>query len=200
MDSLSPSDVVALQKGNGNGWGENSMFFWIFALMMLQGWGGYGSRGDTTPPPPPANFVTQSELTNQLNNQAVQSQLQSIALSSANNNYETAQLINGQTNAMLQQNSTNLVNAIQGFNAVNQNITNQTNQLAQAISSLGAQMDSCCCSIKTQMLQDRLADAQTQLATANGIISNNAQSQYLLGQMGRFVAWQPSGSATTAAS
>lgn len=210
MDSLSPSDVVALQKGDGNSWGENSMFFWIFALMMLQGWGGYGARGDAAPPPP-ANFVTQSELTNQLNNQTVQSQLQSIALSSANNNYETAQLINGQTNAMLQQNSTNLVNAIQGFNAVNQNITtglnsvnqnitSQTNQLAQAISNLGAQMDSCCCSIKTQMLQDRLADTQAQLVAANGIISNNAQSQYLLGQMGRFVAWQPSGSATATAS
>lgn len=197
MDSLSPSDVVALQKDSNGSWGENSMFFWIFALMMLQGWGGYGNRGGEPPAMP--NYVTQSELTNQLNNQTIQSQLQSIALSSANNNYETAQLINGQTNAMLQQNNTNLVNAIQGFNAVNQNISNQTSQLSQAISNLGAQMDSCCCSIKTQMLQDRLSDTQAQLVAANGIISNNVQSQYLLGQMGRFVAWQPQGSSGSTA-
>lgn len=205
MDSLSPSDVVALQKGDGGSWGENSMFFWIFALMMLQGWGGYGNNRNPEVIASPQNFVTQSELTNQLNNQNVQSQLQNIALGSANNNYETAQLINNQTNSMLQQNNTNLVNAIQGFNAVNQNATqgfnsvnqNITNQLAQAINGLAAQMDSCCCSIKTQMLQDRLSDAQTVIASQNAQISNNIQSQYLLGQMGRFVAWQPSGSSAT---
>lgn len=199
MDSLSASDIAAIQKEN-NGWGENSMFFWIFALMMLMGWGNYGNNGGPQFAGVPlgnSNFVTQSELTNQLNNQSVQSQLQQIALSSANNNYETAQLINGQTNAMLQQNNTNLVNAIQGFNAVNQNLTNQTNQLSQAISNLGAQMNECCCSIKTQMLQDRLSDAQTIIASQNAQISNNIQSQYLLGQMGRFVAWEPSGTSAT---
>lgn len=208
MDSLSPSDVVALQKGDGNSWGENSMFFWIFALMMLQGWGGYGNRNNDTVVAPPQNFVTQSELTSQLNSQTTQAQLQNLALSSANNNYETAQLINSQTNAMLQQNNTNLVNAIQGFNAVNQNATqgfnsvnqniaSQGNQISQAINGLAAQMDSCCCSIKTQMLQDRLSDAQTLIASQNAQISNNIQSQYLLGQMGRFVAWQPQGSSAT---
>lgn len=112
---------------------------------------------------------------------------------------------------MLQQNNTNLVNAIQGFNSVNQsvvqgfngvnqNIQSQTNQLAQSIASLGAQMDQCCCSIKTQMLQDRLSDAQTLIASQNAQISNANQSQYLLGQMGRFVAWMPSAGTTTSTS
>ena len=101
---------------------------------------------------------------------------------------------------MLQQNNTNLINAIQGFNQVNQNLQMQTNQLAQQINQLGYQMDQCCCSIKTQMLQDRLADTQAELVTANGVISNANQSQYILSQLGRFVAWNPSGTqATTAA-
>ena len=97
-------------------------------------------------------------------------------MSSANNNYETAQLL-------MQQNNSNLVNAIQGFNAVN-----------QQIADLGYRMDKCCCEIKTQMLQDKLESTQSDLFAARTDISNAAQSQYLLGQLGRFVAWTPSGS------
>lgn len=47
---------------------------------------------------------------------------------------------------------------------------------------ISAQPNECCCSIKTQMLQDR------QLAERNAEISNYNQSQYLLGQMGKWVA------------
>lgn len=110
-------------------------------------------------------------------------QLQQIAIETANNNYETAQLINNQTNQMLQQNNTNLINAIQGFNQVNQNIAS----LSQQIGQLGYHMDQCCCEIKTQMLQDRLTDAQAALVAARGEISNNAQSMYILSQLGKFV-------------
>ena len=49
------------------------------------------------------------------------------------------------------------------------------------------------CSIKTQMLQDRLDDTRSALNAAENTISNANQSQYLLGQLGRFVAWTPSG-------
>ena len=49
------------------------------------------------------------------------------------------------------------------------------------------------------MLQDRLSDRDIQLATARNEISNYNQSQYLLGQMGRYVAWSGSGSPTTTA-
>lgn len=46
MDNLSPSDVALLNRGN-DGWGGNS-FFWIFALLILAGGGGFGwgNRGD----------------------------------------------------------------------------------------------------------------------------------------------------------
>ena len=177
---------------------ENSTFggfgIWVFALLILLMMGGGSFFGGRPVGPAPA---TQEALTAGLNNQMVQSQLQQIALSSANNNYETARLVSQQTNELMQQNNTNLINAIQGFNAVNQAIQNQTNTLGQQLMALDAKMSQCCCDIKTQMLQNRLDDAKAALVTANGVISNMNQSQYILGQLGRFVAWEPSGTQPT---
>ena len=62
------------------------------------------------------------------------------------------------------------------------------------ISQLGYQMDQCCCSIKTQMLQDRLEDRNRELGVAQNAINNAQQTQNILGALGRFVAWTPSGS------
>ena len=186
MDNgLSNSDVALLSRNDGFMGGEGA-FFWIFALLILAG-GNFGFGGNN------GNYVTQADLAAGLNAQTTQNQLQSLAVETANNNYETAQLINAQTNAMLQQNNANLINAIQGFNQVNQNMTMQNNQLQQQIAQLGYQMDQCCCSIKTQMLQDKLDSTQSALVAAQNAISNANQSQYLLGQLGRFVAWTPSG-------
>ena len=191
MDNLSPSDVALL---NDNGFGGGNAFLWIFALLILAG-GGFNGFGNGN-----SAYATQAEMTAGFNNQATQNQLQQIALSSANNNYETARLITEQTNTLMQQNNTNLINAIQGFNQVNQNISTQGAQISQAINQLGYQLDQCCCSIKTQMLQDRLADYQSQLNVAQNAISNANQSQYLLGQLGRFVAWAGDGAPTTTGS
>ena len=121
-----------------------------------------------------------SSVQDAINNQSTQQGLRDILLSSANNNYETAQLINGQTNALMQQNYANQINVVQGFNA-----------LSQAISALGYQMDQCCCSIKTQMLQDKYENLENLYRSAQTDISNANQSQYLLGALGRFVAYPP---------
>lgn len=168
---------------------------WFLALMLLLFGGGFGGGFGGRPMP---NFATQEQVQEGFNNQQVQNQLQQIALSSANNNYQTALLLNQQTDQLVQQNNTNLINAIQGFNSVNQAIQNQTNVISGQLQALGAKMDECCCSIKTQMLQDRLADRDIQLATARNEISNYNQSQYILGQMGRYVAWAGSGSQAAA--
>ena len=194
MDGLSNSDVALLSRDGGM-MSEGGAFFWIFALLILAGgggFGGFGNRGD---------YVSQADLAAGLNNNQTQAQLSQIALSSANNNYETARLISDQNVQMMQQNNANLINAIQGFNQVQQQLTSQNGQILNAISQLGYQMDQCCCSIKTQMLQDRLDAANAALVAANGNISNANQSQYILSQLGRFVAWTPSGSqaATTGA-
>lgn len=185
---LSASDVLALS--NGNGFGDGNAMMW-FVLLILLGGNNWNGRGNGFPVPP--NVATSTDVQNsQINNM-----LQNLSLATERNNYETAQLVNGQTNTLLQQNNTNLINALQGFNNVNMNLMNQTNVLSSKLDQLGYQMDQCCCSIKTQMLQDRLSDAQTIIATQAGQINNANQSQYILSQLGRFVAWTPSGTQAT---
>ena len=187
MAELTTGDL-ALMKDDGLG-GSNS-FLWIFALLILMFGGGgafgFGGRG---PAPAGADQVNQG-FTNQ--------QLQQIALSSANNNYETAQLMNAQTNTLMQQNNTNLINAIQGFNQVNLGLQNQTNVLAQQIMALQAKLDSCCCEIKTQMLQNRYEDERANNVALRNDISNYNQTQFILGQTGRWVGWATSGSQAAA--
>lgn len=181
-ETMTPAEV-ALLDGHDGMFSGGGAFFWIFALLILAG-GNFGFGGSGR-----GDYVTSSELSSQLGTQAIQGQLQSIAVETANNNYETAQLINAQTNQMLQQNNTNLITAIQGFNTLGQKI----DQIGARIDQLGYHMDQCCCEIKTQMLQNRLDDANAALVSAQNSISNYNQSQYILSQLGRFVAWTPSG-------
>ena len=85
----------------------------------------------------------------------------------------------------MQQNYTNQINVVQGFN-----------QLASKLDMLGAQMEACCCSIKTQMLQDKYDNLENLYRTAQNEISNAQQSQYILGALGRFVTNPPVASTT----
>lgn len=171
MDGLSTGDL-ALMRDNDN-FGGNG-FFWVFALLILMfGGNGFGLGGG-------------NNISEQMNQGFTNQQLQNIALSSANNNYETAQLINQQTNTLVQQNNTNLINAIQGFNNINISLQN-----------LMAKMDSCCCDIKSTMLQNRYEDERAKVVSLQNDISNYNQSQYILSQMGRYVAWAGSGAPAT---
>ena len=135
--------------------GTTSSFFgsdWLGAFLIIAvlfgGFGGFGFGGR-------GNAATPEYVQEVVNNQSTQTGLRDVLLSSANNNYETAQLINAQTNSLMQQNYANQINVVQGFNA-----------LSQAISQLGYQMDSCCCSIKTQMLQDKYEALENKYLTA----------------------------------
>lgn len=157
---------------------------WLPVLVILlvlfgMGGGGFGLGNN-------AAYATMADINSAINNQSVQQSLNSALLSSNNNNYETANLINQQTMAMMNQNNSNLINAIQGFNTTNQAIALGFASVNQNIADLGFRMDKCCCDIKTQMLENRLQDAQTALLTSqtNNIV--NAQSQYLLSQLGTY--------------
>lgn len=167
-NNYSLADLAAV-KGDGMSGGGSLLFFLVILFLFMGGNGGWNNGG--------------ANLNNALNDQTSLLNQQQILMSSLNNNYETAQLINNQTNAMLQQNSTNLINAIQGFNQVN-----------QKIDQLGYHLDQCCCEIKTQMLQNRLDDANAALVAAQGAISNANQSQYLLSMLGKYT---PAGGTTT---
>ena len=173
---------------------------WFFALILIAGGNGFGGLFGNNRPigPAPASI---EDVNTAINNQTIQNQLASLGVETANNNYETARLIQQQTSDMMQQNNTNLINAIQGFNNLALQMQNQNSQLSQKIDQLGYQMESCCCSIKTQMLQDRLADQQAENVKLATRLDNAQQTEKILGNMGRFVPWAGSGSlaATTAA-
>lgn len=166
---------------NSNG---GSSFFgsdWLGAFLIIAILFGGGLWGNNRPQP---NVATQEYVQMAINQQGIQNQLQQIALSSANNNYETALLVNGQTNTLLQQNNANQINMIQGFNA-----------LTQQLSQLGYQMDQCCCKIQTQILQSQYDAALREIQGLKTDKSNADQSAYLLSVMGKWVA---NPSATTA--
>lgn len=159
---------------NSNG---GSSFFgsdWLgaFLIIAILFGGGLGWGGNRGPAPATTEYVQAA-----IDNQSIQGGLRDILLSSANNNYETAQLIGSQTRDLMNMNYTNQINVVQGFNAIQ-----------QSLSQLGYQMDQCCCSIKTQMLQDKYDETLRELAKAQTDASNAAQSAYLLSVMGKWVA------------
>jgi hypothetical protein len=159
---LTASDVLALDKGDGFFGGGGSWVIILILFLMFAG-GGWGGRGsDATLEAVNTGFANQANT--------------EILLSSANNNYETARLISEQTASMLSQNNTNLINAIQGFNTINANIAD-----------LGAKLDTCCCSIKTMLLENRLEDAQAEIVKQANEISNAAQTQTILNALGKYV-------------
>ena len=172
MDSnFSLSDIKSVLGDNtmgGNG------FLWLILLFLFFG-GGNGAWGN-------GGAASQADLNSALAAQTSALNQQQILLSSAGNNYETARQID-----------TLGVNAIQGFNQITQAINQGFAQQGAAIAQLGYNLDQCCCSIKTQMLQDRLSDTQFALNAAQNQISNANQSQYLLTQLGKYTP----GAATT---
>lgn len=159
-------------NGNGSVFGSDWLgAFLIIAILFGGGWGLGGNRGAMP------DVATKEFVQDSVNNSSIQAQLGQIALSSANNNYEVAQRINDQTTALMQQNYTHQISE-----------ENKFGQLQQQISQLGYQMDQCCCSIKTQMLQDKYDAVVRELAKAQMNESNSAQSAYLLSVMGKWVA------------
>lgn len=173
---------------------ENTSFMsndWLgaFLIIAILFGGGNGLFGGGRGPAP--NFATVQDVNQAVDAQATQTGLRDVLLSSANNNYETARLIDNQTMYLMNQNNTNMINAVQGFNNVTQQIMNQTNVLSSKLDQLGFQMDQCCCSIKTLIKDNQIADLQRELNKTQNEAVNAAQSQYLLSQMGKWVANAP---------
>ena len=164
----------------GGGW-----MFVLVILVVLFGMGGFGAGGNNAAL---AGYATTADISNAIAQQTNALNQQSILLSSANNNYETARLIDNQSMATMNQNNTNLLAAINGFNTVNQNIASGFNSVNQNIADLGYKLDSCCCSIKTLMLERELAATTNALQNQQNIAVNQAQSEFLLNTMGRWVA------------
>ena len=156
---------------------------WIFAFLIIAvifGGGGFGFGNNA------AAYATMADVNSAINNQTTQNALGQIALSSQNNNYETAQLISNQNMQMINQANSNLVNAIQGFNQITNTVQGGFANVSAQIADLGYRMESCCCGIKTMMLENRLADVQAKLTSSENANAIFAQNQYLLSQLGTY--------------
>ena len=166
------------------GWGL--VLIIIVVLFGISGNGIFGGGNATT-----AGYATVADINAAIAQQTSALNQQSVLLSSANNNYETARLIDNQSMNMMNQNNTNLLAAINGFNAVNLGMNTGFNSVNQNIADLGFKMESCCCNIQRLILENRLQDAQIALQNAQNVAVNAEQSQYILSQLGSFVPKAP---------
>ena len=176
--------------------GESNFGTWIFAFLIVAvifGWGGIGGGNATA-----AGYATTQDITNAIAAQTSALNQQNIMLSSANNNYETSRLISDQSAAMASQNNANLINAIQGFNTLGMSISNGFASVNQNLADLGFKLEQCCCSVKTMMLENRLQDTQLALQNQQNLAVNQAQSEFLLNTMGKWVANAPAAAAYAA--
>ena len=159
-----------------------SDWLWVIVIVFLIFGGGLGfgpGRGGPGPDVATKEFVQET-----VNNQALQQGQKEILLSSANNNYETAQRINDQTMVLQNQMFTHQLNEESRFG-----------ELRSKLDQLGFQMESCCCSIKTQMLQDKY-DALLEKYNSEKIDNSNEKQTNtilttLLNTMGKWVANAP---------
>ena len=179
--------------GDSSGFSSEWIFAFLIIAVIFGGFGGFGGGNANV-----AAYATMADVNSAINAQTNALNQQSILLSSANNNYEVARLIDNQSMAMMNQNNTNLLTAINGFNAVNQSIASGFSSVNQNIADLGYKMERCCCDIKTTILENRLQDTQLALQNAQNIATNQAQSEFLLSTMGKWVANPASTAAYTA--
>ena len=166
--------------------GENSFgggWIAVIIIVLLVIFGLNGGLGNNSTV---VGYATTAEVTNAINSAFAQQNAQNILLSSSNNNFEVARLIDNQTMAMMNQSNANLINAIQGYNSLGLSLQNGFASVNASLANLGAQMNECCCSVKTLMLENRLQDTQIALQNAQNIAVNAEQSQYILSQLGSF--------------
>ena len=188
MDSsYSLTDLATVMGRDGGSMG--GAWWLILLFLFLIGSNGFGFGGGKS-----GDYVTSADLNSALAGQTSALNQQSILLSSANNNYETARLIDNLGASMTAQNNANTINVIQGYNALAGQITNQTNVLASKLDNLGFQLENCCCSVKTLIKDNQIADLTNQLNLVQNQAVNNSQSLFLLSQLGKFT---PTASATT---
>ena len=184
MDNgYSLADAAAIMGGRGEGFGGLGglgILILLFLFLMNNGFG-FGNGNAAA-----VGYATQADINSAIQAQTSAMNQQAILMSSQNNNYETARLIDQLGTNLMAQNNANTINVIQGFNALSGQITNQTNVLGSKLDALGFAMENCCCSIKTMIKDNQIADLTNQLNQANNQAVNSAQSLYLLSQLGKY--------------
>ena len=160
MENFSLSDIAAVTR-DGDGFGNGSGGWWILLILFFLFAGGWNRNGTE-------QAATRSDVTSGFNFAQVDNSLRGLEQGICNLGYTTN------------------VNMMQGFHGVDNALCAGFNSVTQNIANLSYQMQQCCCDLKTTMLQDKYDQVQRELAQAQGIIANTSQSQYILGQLGRY--------------
>ena len=188
---LSIADALALGKNNEDGFlqGNGILIILFFLIFFSGGWNGGWNNGGSA--------LTQAELQRGFDTNGIMNKLNSLGNGICDSTYALNNSIKDNS-AALQMGLTN------GFNNVNSSITN-----------LGYQMQNCCCETNRNIDSLRFENAQNtckittaiheegeqtralitantiqnlrdRLVSAENAISNNVQSQYILGQIGTY--------------
>ena len=147
MDSTGITPVMPMDGG----FGGSSALIWIFALLILAGGGfgggfGWGGNGNTN--------ALNADMQRGFDAQNTMAQTRDI-LSSVTNG--TSQTIAAST-----ANATNAINAIKDGNA---SLIREFGMVENALTNLAGQMQSCCCDVKTQVMQSDYNGAMRDAAT-----------------------------------
>lgn len=206
-------DISGLTSGNNGGvfGGEGGWWAGIIGLIAVAAiFGGFGNGGLFGGG---SNAATQGALTreqacidNNFNNLSrnVEGIANSVNVGFANLNsticaqqYDTAQMINGLGMNMMQGFNTANVTALQGFNGVQSQLASCCCDLSRQIERLGCEAASNTGAIiaagqaNTQrvldyLCQEKISALQSELATANATISQQAQSAYIINSLRPF--------------
>ena len=182
---LSASDVLALTKDGDGLFGGNvgGILAIIIVFILLFGGNGFGNWGNGY-----NNGVYQAtqnaDLYSALVTQDINGNIRT-GFSDVNNGICSIEksILTAQYEDQLAFNN--------GINSVNNNLCSGFFTVNQSINNLAHQMENMCCDIKTTLLQGRYEDAQNALNQAQNTISNQAQSAYILSQLGRYVSNPP---------
>jgi hypothetical protein len=160
---------MAITSARDSGFGNNGAWIILLFIFILAigggnfGWGNNNSSG----------ALGVAELQNQIqtgfNFNDVGDKLDGITNGICTLGYNSLQNANSITQAMNT-----------GFDSVNMNINNLSHSVEQGF-----------CAIKTQLLQDKYDTVSRELVQAQNALSNNAQSQYILGQIGTYYTNPP---------
>ena len=140
--TLSAADVALLNRDNGFG-GDWGGMIWLFAILALFGGGGFGWGGNN-------NGVN-----------ALNADVQR-GFDQQNTMYQTGNILTAQTIAASTANATNAINAIKDGNAA---MIREFGTVESALTSLAGQMQSCCCDVKSQVMQNNYDAAMRDAAT-----------------------------------
>ena len=148
MDTTGITTVMPV--GNDGMFGGNG-FMGIFGLLILLGLlgGGFGGFGGGN-----QQYATRDQVQNGFDTQNMQMQTSGILNAVTNG---TAQTIAAST-----QNATNAINAIKDGNA---SLIREFGTVETALTGLAGQMQSCCCDIKQQVMQNDYNGAMRDAAT-----------------------------------